>query len=112
MIDAKEIGGIIAVYQKHGWLLRRVLLSTALKKYAGDNILPLINGVQIIASDIDAAWFSRPPQPGGVAWEIRHLSETPYALLENIDETSTEFEDTVRAVESRLRETTRKFKSA
>ena len=112
MIETNEIGEIIAVYQKHGWVLRRVLLSAALKRRAGDNILPLANGVQITASDIDAAWFSRPPQPGGVPWEIRHLSKTPYALLENIDETSTEFEDTLRAVESRLRETVAQVKSA
>lgn len=112
MIAAYEIGEIIAVYRKHGWILRRVLLSAALKTQVGSDLSHLIDGVQVIDSDIDAAWFSRPPKPGGVAWEIRHLSETPYALLEKVDEDSIDFEATLRAVESRLRETVLIRKSA
>ena len=112
MIDATEIGEIIAVYRKHGWILRRVLLSTASQERLGDGISNFIGGVSIIACDIDAAWFSRSKKPGGVAWEIRQLSETPYALLENIDENSAEFEDQLRAVKSRLRETALAVKSA
>ena len=112
MIDATEIGEIIAVYRKHGWILRRVLLSTSSRERLGDGISTLIGGVRVIACEIDAAWFSRSPKSGGVAWEIRHLSETPYALLEYIDENSAEFEDRLRAVESRLRETALAVKSA
>ncbi len=112
MIDAEQIGEIIAVYEKYGWVLRRVLLSAALKERVGDTILHLVDGVQVMDADIDAAWFSRPPQAGGIAWEIRHLSETPYALLENIDENGARFEDALRGVETRLRETTRKAKCA
>lgn len=112
MIDARQIGDIFAVYEKYGWQLRRVLLSAQLKGRLGDTVTHLIDGVQVMDADIDAAWFSRPPQSGGVAWEIRHLSDTPYALLENIDENSPEFEDALRGVEVRLRETTRNAKSA
>ncbi len=112
MIDAENIGEIIAIYEKHGWVLRRVLLSAAFKARVRGGISQFIDGVQVIDADIDAAWFSRPPKPGGVPWEIRHLSETPYALLENIDETGPEFEDRLREVESRLRETAAKVKSA
>jgi hypothetical protein len=35
-------------------------------------------------AEIDAAWFSRSSQPGLTTWELRHLSATPYALLETI----------------------------
>ena len=112
MIGADEIGEIIATYEKHGWMLRRVLLSTELKKQVGGDISRFVSDARIIASDINAVWFSRPPKPGRVAWEIRHLAETPYALLENVDENSPDFEDTLQAVESRLRETALKAKSA
>ena len=112
MISANEIGEIIAVYRKHGWILRRILLSAGLKRRVIDDLSHLIDGVQVIESDIDAAWFSRLPKPGGVAWEIRHLSETPYALVEKMDEDSIDFEATLRAVESRLRETVLIRKSA
>lgn len=112
MIDAGDIGEIIAVYEKHGWILRRVLLSPALKKRVSENIAHFIVGMKVIDSDMDAAWFSRPQKQGGVPWEIRHLSETPFALLENIDDESAEFEASLRSVESRLRETLLKSKSA
>jgi hypothetical protein len=112
MIDARQIGEIIAVYEKHAWQLRRILLTAALKECLGNSITHLVDGVQVMDADIDAAWFSRPPRAGGVAWEIRHLSETPYALLENIDENSLGFEDELRRVETRLRENIGKAKSA
>ncbi len=112
MIEAEQIGEIIETYEKYGWVLRRVLLSAALKERLGGGITHLVDGVQVMDADIDAAWFSRPPKPGGVAWEIRHLNETPYALLEKIDENNAEFEDELRDVETRLLESTRKVKSA
>ena len=112
MINAAAISEIIAIYRKHGWILRRILLTAAMKDRLGKDAAQLFDDVQAIDSDIDAAWFSRLPKQGGVAWEIRHLSETPYALLENIDENSPGFEDALRSVESRLRETLLIGKSA
>ena len=103
MISAGTISEIVGVYEKHGWLLRRVLLSSRLKAElaaAGEDIF---RDVGIADSDIDAAWFSRPPSDGGVPWEIRHLSDSPYSLLENIDENDAGFEDALKAVEDRLR---------
>ena len=112
MIDAEQIGEIIAVYEKYGWQLRRILLSAELKQRVADYIHHVVDSVRVMDADVDAAWFSRPPRTGGVAWEIRHLSETPYALLENIDENDADFENVLRGVEVRLRETVRKVKSA
>lgn len=100
MIDANEINEILATYKKYGWELRRVLLTTAVKESIGD----IFEGVSVAESDIDAAWFSRPPQPGAIAWEIRHLSTAPYALLEHLDETDPDFEAALHAVEKRLRD--------
>ena len=99
MIDAGAIGEIIATYQKHGWILRRVLLSQGLKSALGNGIF---GDVPVMDSDIDAAWFSRPPQPGGIAWEIRYLGGIPFALLENLDENGPEFESGLHSVEVRL----------
>ncbi|CAN5551894.1 hypothetical protein BH10ACI3_BH10ACI3_27620 [soil metagenome] len=109
MMNAEKISEIIATYEKHGWVLRRVLLSAVLKSDVGSE---LFNGVQIVESDFNAAWFSRPPQPGGVAWEIRYLGDVAFAFVENIDEYSGEFEDDLRRVEMRLRDTVASKRSA
>ena len=102
MIDSRGIGEIIATYHKYGWILRRVLLSAALDKKLGKDKDSLFNDVAITDSVIDAAWFSRPPQEGGVAWEIRYLGGIPYALLENADENDPQFENILQGVEERL----------
>ena|SRR6266567_2643052 len=102
MIEADAIGEIIKTYQKHGWILRRVLLSAELKKGLGKHIEPLFSGVKVIDSSIDAAWFSRPPRGGGVAWEARHLGNFPLALLEKADEKDPAFEKSLQDVEARL----------
>lgn len=105
MIDPAEIREIIATYQKHGWILRRLLLSPSLTEKLGGHDVRYFQGVAILDSAFDAAWFSRPPTDGGVAWEIRYLGGFPFALLENINEKDSEFEASLRRVEARLCET-------
>lgn len=102
MIAAAVLGEIVQTYSKHGWILRRVLLTDSLHKSLGANVNGLFGDARIIRGVIDAAWFSRPPKKGAIAWEIRILSETPYALLEYVDENADNFEDKLREVESRL----------
>ena len=104
MIETDAIGEIIATYQKHGWILRRVLLSAAPEAKIGERQSALFGSVEVKGSDIDAAWFSRPRSGGGVPWEIRYLGSPPFALLENIDENDPEFEVSLSGVEARLRE--------
>lgn len=104
MIEAIKISEIISTYKKHGWILRRVLLSAPLKAKLGGSPGALPAGVPVFDSTIDAAWFSRPPQIGtGVAWEIRYLGNAQYALVETINEDSPDFESALAAVEQRLR---------
>lgn len=87
------IRDIITTYAKHGWTLRRVLLSAATAdavKASPD----LFGSAEIVESGTDAAWFSRERQDGGTAWEIRYLGPTQYALvtiIENDDSWSDEF---------------------
>lgn len=76
MLKAEEIKGIITQYAKHGWILRRVLLSDGCP--IDQN---LIGGIVPQASEIDALWFSRSSIPGKTAWELRSLSDRPFALL-------------------------------
>lgn len=104
MIDTHSIEETIAVYKKYGWLLRRIILTAPLKIRLGADVDGLFGGVSVTDSDIDAAWFSRSPKPGGIAWELRHLSDSPFALLKTLDETDDGFEDSLLVVESQLRE--------
>ena len=109
MTAAGTIAEIIATYKKHGWVLRRVLLSAAASAALDTQV---VAGVPVMPSDIDAAWFSRPPADGGVAWEIRYLGPTPFALVENIDENEPDFEERLRSVEARLAAAVASKKSA
>jgi len=103
MIDnITTISEIIATYQKHGWILRRVLLSAELKSCLDKEIDSLFRSIQIANSTVDAAWFSRPPKAGGVAWELRYLGDPPLAMLEKADEADPAFENALKNVEVRL----------
>ena len=96
---------IIDQYRKHGWTLRRVLLSDAIREKVPD-LASTFAHVEVREAAIDAAWFSRSSRPGSTAWELRHLSAAPYALVETIHDGTT-FADAEKALgrtEERLRE--------
>jgi hypothetical protein len=83
MIKAEQIGKILSVYNGHGWALRRVLLSDGLRVSINDALQDLFGGAEIVSSPfLNAVWFSRASSESGEAWEIRHLSETPFALID------------------------------
>jgi hypothetical protein len=105
MIKAGQIAEILSLYKKHGWILRRVLLSEALKKSLPEALEPLFGAAEVRDSEIDAAWFSRASKANQEAWELRRLSETPYALLEIFDAEDDEEirEETLFEIESRLK---------
>ncbi len=107
MIDAAAFKAIIALYDKHGWKLRRVLLSGPLKERLKGSVPP---GVEVKESGLDAAWFSRSSRPESTAWEIRHLSENPFALVEVIenDTDKKEAEAVLRAAEAQMLDITAK----
>ncbi len=105
MIKAGQIAEILSLYQKHGWILRRVLLSDALKKSLPEPLETLFGAAEIRSSEIDAAWFSRAPNAEQETWELRRLTETPYALIEFFDAEDEEEirEETLAEVESRMK---------
>jgi hypothetical protein len=103
------INEIVASYIKHGWQLRRVLLRsetrTQLEAEIASGSLPL-DAVPMQEAAVDALWFSRASHEGREAWELRLLSENPFALFETFEaaETEEEREDVRREMEARLRE--------
>jgi hypothetical protein len=83
MITAEQIQEILSLYQKHGWNLRRVLLSDALRVNINELLQPMFGGAEIVSSPfLNALWFSRASGKTGETWELRHLSEMPFALVE------------------------------
>ena len=72
---------IIATYQRHGWKLQRVLLRPETRADFAGQADELSKEVQLIDSDFDALWFSRPAQAGREAWELRLAATQPYALF-------------------------------
>ena len=96
---------IIGTYERHGWKLRRVLLrpeTVSLVSQVGD----LFGDADLRESYFDALWFARPSHGGREAWELRSISEQPYALFEafEADESEEDREAARREMENRMRE--------
>lgn len=74
------INEVAALYETHGWTLRRVLLTQESRgEYDGAPVdRP---DVDVFESDLDSLWFSRRSTPGSEAWELRRLTGTPFALV-------------------------------
>jgi len=104
MIGTDSISEILAVYKKHGWTLRRVLLSAELSSKLSTGIGDLYEGVEISPSSLNALWFSRASKGTLEAWELRHLSNVPYALVEVMEQDTEkeEKEEIFAATEMRM----------
>lgn len=112
MIDAGQIRDILSLYQKYGWKLERVLLTQTLRERVLNDLEIDFGAAEIISSEIDAAWFSRPAKNGGETWELRHLSAAPFALLEVFDAEDIDDvrEESLMEIEEKLKETLGKKK--
>jgi hypothetical protein len=96
---------IIALYQRHGWKLRRILLTRAVRdELAHDS--DAFAEAELIDAEFDALWFVRPSHAEREAWELRLISEQAYALFEafEADETEEEREEMRRELEHRMRD--------
>lgn len=105
MISAEAIREILSLYKKYGWSLRRVLLSEKLYERLSASIKSLFDNAEIIPAEIDAAWFSRASGITNEAWELRHLSETPFAIFELFEKEIAEeiFKEKLLEIEKRLK---------
>ncbi len=107
MDKRKLIEEIIATYRKHGWQLRRVLLRGETSAELEGELETLeLNGAKVEESEVDGLWFSRPSHEQREAWELRQLSENPFALFETFekDESEEQRAEMRREMEAVLRE--------
>jgi hypothetical protein len=97
---------MIAVYQRHGWELRRVLLKPATRSNLREQAAGLFEEAKLIESEFDGLWFARPSHAGREAWELRLVAEQPFALFEafEADETEEEREEARIEMENKMRE--------
>lgn len=104
MANAELINEILAMYKKHGWELRRVLLTPESAEKLEQDLAELIGDVEVSEFGKDAAWFSRPSGKDGEAWEIRLLNQNPYALIDVFepDQDDEEREEIRRSMEEKL----------
>lgn len=93
---------IIAMYERHGWTLKRALLSKETRAEVDDSIF---NNAAIVDSDFDALWFARSSPADREAWELRLLAEQQYALFEafEADESEEDREEARLEMENRMR---------
>jgi hypothetical protein len=96
---------IVAMYERHGWSLRRALMRPDSTPEPESSIRDLFSGVELRASDFDALWFSRPSDGRREAWELRLVAEQPYALFEafEMDESEEDREEARLEMENRMR---------
>lgn len=94
---------IIALYERHGWTLRRALLSKETRAAIDDSIF---SNAAIVDSDFDALWFARPSPADREAWELRLLAEQQFALFEafEADESEEDREEARREMENKMRD--------
>lgn len=92
MISGDAVREILSQYNRFGWRLERVLLTSDLKKSLSGSIAALFDDRTVAESDLDAAWFSRPAVNGRIAWELRSLTNTPFALVDSSEPEADESE--------------------
>jgi hypothetical protein len=98
---------IIATYQRHGWELKRVLITAATRTNLKEAEAGLFSEEAVLTeAEFDALWFARPSQGNREAWELRHVAEQPYALFAafEADETEEEREEARLEMEHQMRE--------
>lgn len=83
---------LVNVYLKHGWALRRLLLTPETQNAAAAQIEKFVdaNNALIVENDFDAAWFARAAGNKRESWELRLVQTAPYALFEMLDGDLTE----------------------
>jgi S-formylglutathione hydrolase FrmB len=97
---------LVATYQKHGWQLKGAVLEASTRAELTAKEPDLMRPLVLKEDSFDALWFSRPSHQNRVAWELRLLAETQYALFETFeaDETEEQRDEMRLEMEARLRE--------
>ena len=85
MSEANLFQEIMATYAKYGWTLREVLLRADTGSNLGVRRESLFGAVPVKDFALDALWFARASHGGREAWELRLVTENPYALFETFE---------------------------
>ena len=103
MDPSRLISEIITNYERHGWKLRRALLTPETRKQIAHRFP---GAIRVVDTDLNALWFARTSHEGREAWELRLVAENPYALFEAFDAEKTENdrEEKRTQMEQRMRE--------
>ena len=101
-----QFAEVIGSYRRHGWELRRAIVTAASGVEIANRRESLFGDAIVNEGRCDALWFSRPSVKDREAWELRLVAETPYALFEafEADETDEQREEVRLEMEARLRE--------
>lgn len=81
---------IIANYRRHGWELKRVLITPAVRNDLKAEAEGIFDRADLIEAEFDALWFARPSTAGREAWELRLVAEQAYALFAAFESDETE----------------------
>ena len=97
---------IVTTYRKHGWSLKRLLMTAETRASGAELEQTLFADAEIELSPIDALWFYRPSHEQREAWELRLVGDTPYALFETFesDESEEQRAEFRLEMEARMRE--------
>src|SRR5438132_1656293 len=101
MNTLESINEILATYSKHGWRLKRLLVTAEARALLSESEREIFEDAIVEDSSVNALWFARPSHAGREAWELRLVAETPYALFETFeaDEEEEEREELRREME-------------
>jgi hypothetical protein len=97
---------IVAMYERHGWSLRRILLRPNTSPEIELLGRELFRDAEVREADLDALWFARSSHGKRESWELRLLADQPYALFEafEVDEPEEDREAARREMENRMRD--------
>lgn len=100
------VADVVAMYKKHGWTLRRILISQPEEISTFDSFV-VAESAETFHSKLDAAWFTRRTRPNTETWELRRLTGTPFALVAVIPDTFSddERENMLGEIEERMSNT-------
>jgi len=113
MEQLERFRATLATYRRYGWQLRRVLMrpDTLAALYAetggtDEGAAGQFEQVNVQPASFDAIWLARPSHGGREAWELRLVSDPPYALFELFepDEPEDDREDVRREMEAKIKE--------
>jgi hypothetical protein len=103
MNTLERVREILDTYQKYGWKLERILMRPESRELVGDGQIGFTDA-RIDEGSVDALWFSRASHNNRVAWELRLIADSNYALFETFeaDESEEEREEVRREMEARI----------